>query len=90
MGKIVGAVLNAGPDLIRAVAGLFDESDESAEEPGDLANLGAVAGRIAARFIPDASEDKVGELMMAVGEAGEFLKAAGRALKQANEPETEG
>lgn len=90
MGSIVKAVVNVGPELIRTVGSFFEDSEETEEDPGDLANLGALMGKAAARFIPDATEDKVAELMIAVGEAGAFLRAAGRALKAANPPVEDG
>lgn len=86
MGGILKAVVNVGPELIRTVGAFFDSSEETEDEPGDVANLGALMGKAAARFIPDATEDKVAEWMIALGEAGEFLRAAGRALKAANPP----
>ena len=86
MGSILKAVVNVGPELIRTIGGLFDSSDESEDNPGDYTQLGVLVGKAAARFVPDADEDKIGELLMAIGEAGEFFRAVGKSLKSANPP----
>lgn len=80
MGSVLKALVNVGPDLITTISGLFDGSGETAEQPGHLA---ALVGKVAARFIPDEDEDRIGDLLISIGEAGELLKAAGRALKKA-------
>lgn len=76
-------IIGVAPDIISAIGDLFDSSDESSDAPGALAST---LGKAAARFIPDAEEDDVAEVLIALGEAGEMLKAAGVALKKANPP----